>query len=326
MGRSKRPADDSEILTMIRDSSGWLWENQVSKEQELTFEVLAKFAKEKNLSFNESKYKTLKLMNEKSKFTNAGLLLSDQNPIEVKFAVYDKDMNFKIKKVFQGSIVSIADEVLNYAELFNDTSAKIISGQILRVERKSYPGASLREGILNAICHADYSLPSNIKVEFFREKLRIINPGNVYNSTLEAVLGGVQTFRNPALVNILYKLGFIENYGTGLLRIKEAYENEELKPEFKVIDRYFFLTLPNLNKDSYFFIANEAKNDTTKTLEEQVAELIKGNNSISKAEMALITKKSKSTIDRLLKQSKLIIHVGPKKGGHWEIVDSKKEN
>lgn len=275
-------------------------------------------------------------MNEKSKFTNAGLLLSDQNPIEVKFAVYDKDMNFKIKKVFQGSIVSIADEVLNYAELFNDTSAKIIPGQISRVERKSYPGASLREGILNAICHADYSLPSNIKVEFFRDKLRIINPGNVYNSTLEVVLGGVQTFRNPALVNILYKLGFIENYGKGLLRIKEAYENEELKPEFKVIDRYFFLTLPNLNKDSYFFIANEAKNeinevkkaknDTTKTLEEQVAELIKGNNSISKAEMALITKKSKSTIDRLLKQSKLIIHVGPKKGGHWEIVDSKKEN
>lgn len=311
---------------MIRDSSGWLWENQVSKEQELTFEVLAKFAKEKNLSFNESKYKTLKLMNEKSKFTNAGLLLSDQNPIEVKFAVYDKDMNFKIKKVFQGSIVSIADEVLNYAGLFNDTSAKIISGQISRVERKSYPGASLREGILNAICHADYSLPSNIKVELFREKLRIINPGNVYNSTLEAVLGGVQTFRNPALVNIIYKLDFIENYGTGLLRIKEAYENEELKPEFKVIDRYFFLTLPNLNKDSYFFIANEAKNDTTKTLEEQVAELIKGNNSISKAEMALITKKFKSTIDRLLKQSKLIIYVGPKKGGHWEIVDSKKEN
>lgn len=42
--------------------------------------------------------------------------------------------------------------------------------------------------------------------------------------------------------------------------------------------------------------------------------------------MALITKKSKSTIDRLLKQSKLIIYVGPKKGGHWEIVDSKKEN
>ena len=329
VGRSKRPATDDEILTMILDSSGWLWENQISNEQGLTFDVLTKFANRKNLVFNQSKYKTLKLMNEKGEFTNVGLLLSDQNPIEVKFAVYDKNMNFKIKKEFQGSIISIADEILNYSELFNDTSAKIIPGQISRVETKSYPGASLREGIINAICHADYSLPSNIKVEFFRDKVRIINPGNVYNSTLEAVLGGVQTFRNPALVNVLYKLGFIENYGTGLQRIREAYENEELKPEFKVIDRYFFLTLPNLNKNSYSFDANDAKNDakneTQKTLEEEIIDLIKNNNSISKIEMAMKTGKSKATIERLLKRSKVINHVGPKNGGHWEIVDENKQ-
>lgn len=326
VGRSKRPATDDEILTMIRDSSGWLWENQISNEQGLTFDVLTKFANRKNLVFNQSKYKTLKLMNEKGEFTNVGLLLSDQNPIEVKFAVYDKNMNFKIKKEFQGSIISIADEILNYSELFNDTSAKIIPGQISRVETKSYPGASLREGIINAICHADYSLPSNIKVEFFRDKVRIINPGNVYNSTLEAVLGGVQTFRNPALVNVLYKLGFIENYGTGLQRIREAYENEELKPEFKVIDRYFFLTLPNLNKNSYSFDANDAKNDAKKTLEEEIIDLIKNNNSISKIEMAMKTGKSKATIERLLKRSKVINHVGPKNGGHWEIVDENKQS
>ena len=330
VGRSKRPATDDEILTMIRDSSGWLWENQISNEQGLTFDVLTKFANRTNLVFNQSKYKTLKLMNEKGEFTNVGLLLSDQNPIEVKFAVYDKNMNFKIKKEFQGSIISIADEILNYSELFNDTSAKIIPGQISRVETKSYPGASLREGIINAICHADYSLPSNIKVEFFRDKVRIINPGNVYNSTLEAVLGGVQTFRNPALVNVLYKLGFIENYGTGLQRIREAYENEELKPEFKVIDRYFFLTLPNLNKNSYSFDANDAKNDakneTQKTLEEEIIDLIKNNNSISKIEMAMKTGKSKATIERLLKRSKVINHVGPKNGGHWEIVHENKQS
>lgn len=124
---------------------------------------------------------------------------------------------------------------------------------------------------------------------------------------MEAVLEGAQTFRNPALVNVLYKLGFIENYGTGFQRIREAYENEELKPEFKVIDRYFFLTLPNLNKDSYSFDAKDAKNDakdakneantkTQKTLEEQVVNLIRDNNSISKIEMAKKTRKSKVII------------------------------
>ncbi len=345
VGRSKRPADDDEILTMIRDSSGWLWENQISNEQVLTFDVLTKFVNRKNLVFNRSKYKTLKLINEKGEFTNVGLLLSDQNPIEVKFAVYDKNMNFKIKKEFQGSIISIADEVLNYSELFNDTSAKIIPGQISRVETKSYPGVSLREGIINAICHADYSLPSNIKVEFFRDKVRIINPGNVYNSTLEAVLGGVQTFRNPALVNVLYKLGFIENYGTGLQRIIEAYENEELKPEFKVIDRYFFLTLPNLNKDSYSFEANDAQNEahnstisstnnstidsTVRLSKTQVAilTLIKENKYITTTEISNKLNKELSTIKKsikVLKDAGILARIGTNRSGHWEIAEEEK--
>ena len=93
--------------------------------------------------------------------------------------------------------------------------------------------------------------------------ISIITPGNVYNSTLETALEGVQTFRNPALVNGLYKLGFIEYYGTGLQTIREAYEKEELKPEFKVIDRYFFLALPNLYKDSYSLDANDANDAKT---------------------------------------------------------------
>lgn len=96
-----------------------------------------------------------------------------------------------------------------------------------------------------------------------------------------------------------------------------------MKPEFKVIDRYFFLTLPNLNKNSYSFDANyaknDAKNDAKKTLEE-IIDLIKNNNSISKIEMAMKTGKSKATIERLLKRSKVINHVGPKNGGHWVCV------
>lgn len=214
--------------------------------------------KRKGVEFNDRKFKTLGLINKDNLFTSLGLLvISDQNPIVVKFAVYDKNMNFKVKKEFTGSIIDIASQLLEYSELYNDTSAKIIPGQISRVERRSYHGASLREAILNAVCHCDFSLPSNIKIEFFSDKVRIINPGNVFNSSLEAVLDGVQTFRNSGLVNIFHKLGFIENYGTGLVRIRVAYENEVLKPEFKVIDRYFFVSLPNLNYESNVYIGNK---------------------------------------------------------------------
>lgn len=77
------------------------------------------------------------------------------------------------------------------------SNSKIILGQISRVETKSYPGASLREAILNAICHAEYFAPSNIKVEFYPDKVKITNPENIYNNgTVEDIKNGIQSFRN----------------------------------------------------------------------------------------------------------------------------------
>lgn len=63
-----------------------------------------------------------------------------------------------------------------------------------------------------------------------------------------------------------------------------------------------------------------------KTLEEQIVNLIRVNDSISKIEMVKETGKSKVTIERTLKKSKIISHVGPKNGGHLEIVELKKED
>lgn len=258
-GRSSRPANDDEILTMIRDSSGYLWEKEISEEQDLHFKNFQIMAEGKKLEFNDRKMKTLGIQNSHGEFTNLGLLVSDENPIEVKFAVYDEKMNFKVKKEFTGSIVLIADQLLQFAENFNVTSAVIVPGRIDRVETKSFPGSSLREGILNCLCHADYSMPSNIKVEFFPNRVKLSNPGSIYNASLQDILDGTQTFRNPGLVNILAKLDFIENYGTGILRIQEAYKNEDKKPDFNVSERYFKLSLPNLNYEAPKSSASDAE-------------------------------------------------------------------
>ena len=85
-----------------------------------------------------------------------------------------------------------------------------------RIEIVSYPGASLREGILNAIAHANYFIRSNIKIEFYDDIVKITNPGGIYQATLEQILDGIQTYRNPRLVNILNKLHYIENFVTGI--------------------------------------------------------------------------------------------------------------
>lgn len=324
VGRSKRPATDDEILTMIRDSSGWLWEDQVSNEQDLTFDELSKIAKKKRLDFGPHKFRNLKIINKEGQFTNLGLLVSDQNPIEVKFAVYDKNLDFKVKEEFHGSIVNIAADVLKYAELFNTTSAKIIPGQISRVETKSYPGASLREAILNAICHAEYFAPSNIKVEFFPDKVKITNPGNIYNNgTIEDIKRGVQSFRNPSLVILLNKLGYIENYGTGIQRIIESYQDTEYQAEFYVSNSYFMITLHSLNPIE----PHDAQNDAQKTsIHDHIVNLITENPRITRKQMAEKIGVSKATIERTLSKAKDIKFVGSSKSGHWEIIEDKKED
>ena len=97
------------------------------------------------------------------------------------------------------------------AERLNDLRVVIDGSSFKRKETKSYPGASLREMVLNAICHADYFIRSNIKIEFFPDKARITSPGGIFNASMDDIMNGIQTYRNSRLVHVFDKLGMIEN-------------------------------------------------------------------------------------------------------------------
>ena len=263
VGRSVRSVTNDEILSMIMSSKDYSWEREVSDEQTLTFKRFNQICEENSVSHNKRQFKSLGLINKNGLFTNLALIMSDQSWIEVKFAKYDCNMNFIVKATYTGSFIKILEDVLEHASRYNDISATIDGRSFKRIETISYPGASLREGILNAFCHADFFIPSNIKVEFYDDKVKITNPGGIYKASLEDILDGIQTYRNPGLVNILNKLGFIENFGTGIERILEAYKYSDRQPIFKPKDNYFILILPNMNyseSHSVFGLVNEPIN------------------------------------------------------------------
>ena len=247
VGRSIRPAKEDEILSMIMSSKDFSYEKEISDEQDLTFKRFNSICEENNIIVDKRHYKSLGLINKEGLYTNLALLMSDQSPVEVKFAKYDRHMNFIVKKTYKGSLVKILEDVLEHASGYNDVSAIIDRKSFKRIETVSYPGDCLREGILNAFCHADYFIRSNIKIEFFNDKVKITNPGGIYNASMEDIMNGIQTYRNPALVNIFNKLGYIENFGTGIPRILNAYNNSFKQPEFNSSENFFILTLPNMN-------------------------------------------------------------------------------
>ena len=235
---------------MLRERDNITFESLVSKEQDLSFKTLERKFEEKDLDFSQFNLNTSGFIDkETGLFTNLAFWISDQYNIDTKMAVYqgmDRDI-FRSKKEYDGSIIIQIDKVLEYFDLCNEVRV-IIDGSPMRQEILSYNKRAARECILNCYCHRDYSRKSNIKIEFFDDRCEILSPGGFYDGlTLEDALNGLQSFRNEKLVKLLFKLGYIENYASGLTRVFNEYKRVNLVPKIKTSLTFFKITLPNIN-------------------------------------------------------------------------------
>ncbi len=252
-GRNKSMACAFELARMWMESNEILYEDQISRNQDLSFNILKLKFEEKKLDFKMFKMVTSGFIKD-GKYTNLAYIFSDQYDIDIKFAIYignDRAV-FKSKKQFNGSILNQLDKALDYFETCNETRI-VIDGSAMRKEYPSYNDKAAREAVLNTFCHRDYMRDSNIKVEFFDDRCEIISPGGFHKGlTLEKALEGSQSFRNKNLVQLLYQLGYIENYASGLNRIFSEYKNCSLKPVIKTDLIYFKVILPNENYTRIF--------------------------------------------------------------------------
>ena len=293
------------------------YEEDISDEQDLTFKAFSRVLEDNEMKLTVRMMNTLGMKSRSGEYTNLAFLMSDQSDIVVKLAEYDSDMNFRIKKSFKGSLVKILSDVEEQTERLNDVKVVIDGSSFKRKETKSYPGASIREMVLNAFCHASYFLHSNIKIEFFPDKAKISSPGGIFNATMDDIMNGVQTYRNPRLVNVFDKLHLIENFGSGIPRTLESNEGYEVKPEFKASENFFIVTLPNVN-----CIQNESIND----LGLEILRLIKENPGINAPSItSLLSVKDHSvTLFRVKNEigrnlDRYIEHVGSNKTGGYYL-------
>jgi ATP-dependent DNA helicase RecG len=120
-------------------------------------------------------------------------------------------------------------------ELIRQTGAKIrtflprpstLSG-LQRDEHPAIPDKVIREALVNAVCHRDYSLANHrIAVYIFRDRLKISSPGRLPNTlTLEKILTGNSAPRNHLLLKYLDNLKFIDGLGRGVPMIKREMGN-----------------------------------------------------------------------------------------------------
>jgi ATP-dependent DNA helicase RecG len=111
-------------------------------------------------------------------------------------------------------------------------------------EIDEYPIAAVREAITNACCHRDYLERAPIQLKIYDDRLVIGNPGGLLPGLSVAQLEGKHKARNPLLADWLHGLGYVERFGIGILRMREAMEETGLPaPIFSSRPDWFEVTL-----------------------------------------------------------------------------------
>ena len=245
---SSVPASETAILNMIKETSGDRYEDARSLNQQLTFEKATDYFTKRKLPFGEQQKRTLNIIGADGTYTNLGMLLSDQCVHTIKLAVFDgsKKSVFRDRKELGGSLLAQLEDAYSYIDQFNRTRAEFEG--LDRIDKRDYPAEALREALLNAMTHRDYSFSGSTLISIFDDRIEFVTIGGLVRGlTFNDIMLGVSALRNQNLANVFYRLKLIEAYGTGILKINESYADCSVKPQFEVTDHAFKLTLPNIN-------------------------------------------------------------------------------
>ncbi len=247
-GASSVPASESAILSMIRETAGDSYEEARSLIQELTFNEANIVFENKQIPFGDAQKRSLGLIGEDGTYTNLALLLSDQCTHTVKIAVFEGEQKtvFKDRREFSGSLLKQLNDAYQFIDQFNHTHAH--TEGLYRVDKRAYPTEAIREALLNAIVHREYSFSASTLISIFDNRIEFVSIGGLARGISQSdILLGISIARNKKLADVFYRLHLIEAYGTGMPKIIEAYREYGLEPHIEISDNAFKITLPNTN-------------------------------------------------------------------------------
>lgn len=291
-GASTVPASEAEILKMIREAAGDNYETERSLDQQLTFEYAEKYFRDRNVAFGEAQKRSLGIISEDGTFSNLGLLLSDQCVHTIKFAAFEGSNRtvFKDRKEFGGSLFKQIEDAYSTIQMFNHVQSEY--NGLDRIDHYDYPFEAVREALLNAAVHREYSFSESTLISIYDDRLEIITVGGLVKGiTKNDIMLGVSILRNRSLANIFYRLHLIEAYGTGLPKIKECYADSAAEPSIEVSDNAFKIVLPNLN----FYGSSKKNAETLSPREKSILKYLDSNDSITRPVVQKLTGCSQTT-------------------------------
>ena len=129
-----------------------------------------------------------------------------------------------------------------------------MTGKPEREQIWDYPLEALREALINAVCHRDYTILSNIEIRIYEDRLIIWSPGNLpFGITLDELFEPhSSTLRNKGLAEVFYDLELIEQWGSGIEKMQQYCMNAGLPdPVFEEHQGFQVVFLKDIYNEDY---------------------------------------------------------------------------
>jgi ATP-dependent DNA helicase RecG len=161
-----------------------------------------------------------------------------------RFPGTDSSVDPLDRKDLKGRLLDVIDQAERFLDLHLRTPHKIVGFE--PEPRPELPKEALREAIVNAVAHRDYTVRGPVRVFIFNDRIEVHTPGKLPNTVTEdAMRAGVHVVRNPRIYARLSDAGLVTRAGTGIRRIirlvREA-TGEDVG--IKVSESEVVLTLP----------------------------------------------------------------------------------
>ena len=249
---SNRIMPAQEIAQMHFHSTGMSWDKLPARDatlEDIDFEKVKRYIKKANdagrrkIEDDEEPLKVLEkleLIND-GKPTWGAILLFRKGPTRFLSQAAIHCGRFKEEtlviddRMIEVNIIEQIDESMDF--IHKNINVKfIMTGRPEREQVWDYPLEALREAIINAVCHRDYTILSNIEVRIYDDKLIVWSPGGLPSGiTLDELYSPHSSkLRNKGIAEVFYDIELIEQWGSGIEKMRKACRNAGLpEPVFE---------------------------------------------------------------------------------------------
>ncbi|MCK4789906.1 MAG: putative DNA binding domain-containing protein [Desulfobacteraceae bacterium] len=339
-----------EVRLIFREADNVSFESLACKSfglNDISLKKVKSFLKEAGTSFKVSKanlesFLTSLGLYQQKKINNVGALMFASKIaryipyseiILVAFKGKDK-RNIYDRKDVRDDLLAQLNEAVTFVKKHLNVRSEI--RDINRHDIYEIPLDALREALVNALVHRDYSMSgTSLYVEVYDDRVVIVNPGGLPSGITKANFGKESIRRNLIVADLFHRMGKVERIGSGISTMIGLMREAGLKKPIFESENFFRATFC---RDSRYSLKQDFQKKIDQKGDEKSTEKMRrkyGENagkvfeSISKdafiktkdiADKIDLSQSAVEKIIRKLKKASVLKRIGPDKGGYWKVV------